>query len=150
MFRGLRGASRRQKTWRWPSGIGSGRSSLRGCSGRSASGRPIRTGLKSVPVIRSEAPAGMGRALQRRYTAADLRVFNREEASRCAPYGDGDPQSDIVLAWELLYRLEPGLYDRLADAERLHPDVLGWLPRSVDRIAEVGAGSGRLTLELIG
>ena len=101
-----------------------------------------------MPVIRSEAPAGTGRALQRRYTAADLRVFNREEASRFAPYGDGDPQSDIVLAWELLYRLEPELYDRLADAERLHPDVLGWLPRIVDRIAEVGAGSGRLTLEL--
>ena len=92
----------------------------------------------------------MGRALQSRYTAADLRVFNREEASRFAPHGDGDPQTDIVLAWELLYRLEPELYDRLAGAERLHPDVLGWLPRSVDRIAEVGAGSGRLTLELIG
>jgi SAM-dependent methyltransferase len=103
-----------------------------------------------VPVIKSEAPARMGRALQSRYTAADLRVFNGEEASRFAPHGDGDPQTDIVLAWELLYRLEPELYDRLAAAERLHPDVLGWLPRSVDRIAEVGAGSGRLTLELIG
>ena len=55
----------------------------------------------------------------------------------------------MVLAWELLYRLEPGLYDRLACAERLHPGLLGWLPRGLDRIAEVGAGSGRLTLELI-
>jgi len=88
--------------------------------------------------------------LRRRYTAADLRVFTRDEASRFVPHGDGDPQTDMVLAWELLYRLEPELYDRLADAERLHPDVLGWLPRGVDRIAEVGAGSGRLTLELIG
>src|SRR5262249_32749671 len=40
-------------------------------------------------------------------------------------------------------------YDRLASAERLHPGVVGWLPRDVDRIAEVGAGTGRLTMELI-
>jgi SAM-dependent methyltransferase len=84
-----------------------------------------------------------------RYTAADLAVFTRDEASRFIPQGDGDPRTDLVLAWELLYRLEPELYDRLARAERLHPEVLGWLPRGVDRIAEVGAGSGRLTLELI-
>ena len=53
------------------------------------------------------------------------------------------------LAWELLYRLEPELYDRLASAERLHPGVVDWLPCDVDRIAEVGAGTGRLTMELI-
>jgi SAM-dependent methyltransferase len=53
------------------------------------------------------------------------------------------------LAWELLYRLEPGLYDRLVTAERLHPGVLGWLPHDADRIVEVGAGAGRLTLELV-
>jgi SAM-dependent methyltransferase len=76
-------------------------------------------------------------------------VFTRDEASRFVPQGDGDPRTDLILAWELLYRLEPELYDRLARAERLHPEVLGWLPRGVDRIAEVGAGSGRLTLELI-
>ena len=103
-----------------------------------------------MSAIKSEAPTGAGRELQRRYTAADLRVFTSEEASPFVPHGDGDPQTDIGLAWELLYRLEPQLYDRLADAERLHPGVLGWLPRGVDRIAEVGAGSGRLTLELIG
>jgi SAM-dependent methyltransferase len=103
-----------------------------------------------VSAIKSEAPARAGRELQRRYTAADLRVFTGEEASRFVPHGDGDPQTDIALAWELLYRLEPQLYDRLAGAERLHPGVLGWLPRGVDRIAEVGAGAGRLTLELIG
>lgn len=97
-------------------------------------------------MIRAEAPA---RALPGRYTAADLAVFTRDEASRFVPRGDGDPQTDMVLAWELLYRLEPELYDRLARAERLHPEVLGWLPHGVDRIAEVGAGSGRLTLELI-
>ena len=77
-------------------------------------------------------------------------VFTHDEASRFVPQGDGDPQKDIVLAWELLYRLEPELYDRLARAERLHPEVVGWLPREVDQIAEVGAGTGRLTMELIG
>jgi len=76
-------------------------------------------------------------------------VFTREEARRFVPPGDGDPQKDVVLAWELLYRLEPELYDRLASAERLHPGVVDWLPRGVDRIAEVGAGTGRLTMELI-
>jgi SAM-dependent methyltransferase len=77
-------------------------------------------------------------------------VFTPEEARRFVPQGNGDPQQDVVLAWELLYRLEPELYDRLAGAERLHPGVVGWLPCDVDRIAEVGAGTGRLTMELIG
>ena len=97
----------------------------------------------------AEAPARGGRELRSRYTPADLRVFTRDEASRFVPHGDGDPRTDIVLAWELLYRLEPELYDRLASAEHLHPGVVGWLPRTADRIAEVGAGTGRLTLELI-
>jgi ubiquinone/menaquinone biosynthesis C-methylase UbiE len=86
--------------------------------------------------------------LRRRYTAADVGVFTRDEASRFLSRGDGDPRNDVALAWELLYRLEPGLYDRLASAERLHPEVLRWLPRGLDRIAEVGAGTGRLTMEL--
>ena len=118
-----------------------------GCCGRCGCGRPIRTGRRSVS--RAEAPARAGRDVQKRYTAADLRVLTRDEASRFDPHGDGDPQTDVVLAWELLYRLEPELYDRLASAERLHPGVVGWLPRAVERIAEVGAGTGRLTLELI-
>jgi SAM-dependent methyltransferase len=88
-------------------------------------------------------------ALHSRYTRADLDVFTRDEASRFAPGGDGDPRDDLALAWELLYRLEPDLYDRLASAERLHPGVVGWLPHGVGQIAEVGAGTGRLTMELI-
>jgi SAM-dependent methyltransferase len=96
------------------------------------------------------APDGAHQELRRRYTAADLAVFTREEASRFVPQGDGDPRGDVVLAWELLYRLEPELYDRLASAERLHPGVVSWLPRQVDQIAEVGAGTGRLTMELVG
>jgi len=76
-------------------------------------------------------------------------VFTPEEACRFVPDGAGDPQTDPALAWELLYRLEPELYDQLAAAERLHRDILAWLPRDADRIVEVGAGTGRLTLELL-
>lgn len=75
-------------------------------------------------------------------------MLTSEEARRFMPHGGGDPHADVALAWELLYRLEPELYDRLVSAEHLHPAVLAWLPRDVDRIAEVGAGTGRLTLEL--
>ncbi|MFZ0003333.1 MAG: hypothetical protein WAK76_27890, partial [Trebonia sp.] len=100
-------------------------------------------------MTRPEAAAGPRPALLSRYTAADLRVFTPDEASRFTPHGAGDPRQDAVLAWELLYRLEPRLYDRLASAERLHPGVVNWLPRDVDQIVEVGAGTGRLTMELI-
>jgi len=78
-----------------------------------------------------------------------LGVLTPDEVSRFVPRGDGNPQDDVVLAWELLYRLEPELYDRLASAERLHPGGVGWLPRDLHRIAEVGAGTGRLTMALI-
>ncbi len=100
-------------------------------------------------MITSEHAGGPGRGLRRRYTAGDLGVLTRDEARRFVPQGDGDPQTDVTLAWELLYRLEPELYDRLATAEHLHPGVLGWLPRTADRIVEVGAGTGRLTLDLL-
>jgi SAM-dependent methyltransferase len=100
-------------------------------------------------VAASETPPRRGRELRRRYTAADVGVLSEEEARRFLGDGAGDPQADLDLAWELLYRLEPALYDRLASAERLHPGVLEWLPDGVDRIVEVGAGTGRLTLELV-
>jgi len=100
-------------------------------------------------VTSPEAPAGSRQALLGRYTAADLGVLTRDEASRFAPHGAGDPRQNASLAWELLYRLEPELYDRLASAERLHPGTVNWLPRDVDQIVEVGAGTGRLTMELI-
>ena len=99
--------------------------------------RPERAAAREVLQLRS------------RYTAADLSVFTAEEARRYVSPGGGDPRTDVILAWELLYRLEPELYERLASVERLHPAVVDWLPRHADRIAEVGAGTGRLTMELI-
>jgi SAM-dependent methyltransferase len=87
--------------------------------------------------------------LMERYTKGDLRVFSKEESYRFLDDTIADPQRNPSVAWELLYRLEPDLYDRLVAAERLHPRILEWLPRHVLRIIEVGAGTGRLTLELI-
>lgn len=77
-------------------------------------------------------------------------VLTEPEARRYVRAGRRDPAADITLAWELLYRLEPELYERLVRAERIHPGVLAWLPSAAGRIVEVGAGAGRLTMELIG
>jgi len=90
-----------------------------------------------------------GVALFHRYAKSDLSVLTEEEARRFLAGGDRDPRDDPALAWELLYRLEPEVYDRLIQAERIHPAVLDWLPRHVGRIVEVAAGTGRLTAELI-
>jgi SAM-dependent methyltransferase len=100
-------------------------------------------------VTTAEDPDRSGRELRGRYTAADLAVLTHDEACRFLPAGGGDPQADLTLAWELLYRLEPALYDQLVSAERIHPGVIAWLPRTAQRIVEVGAGAGRLTFELI-
>src|ERR1700729_4228647 len=147
MSLGSRGAFRPLRTSPRSSGNGSGRNSPKGFFGQCACGRPTRTGPRSV--IRTEDPTTLGRELRRRYTGEDLGVFTNDELSRFASSGNGDPQADVTLAWELLYRLEPELYDRLVSAERLHPGVLDWLPCDTNRIVEVGAGAGRLTVELI-
>jgi SAM-dependent methyltransferase len=93
------------------------------------------------PLRRSVGPSS-------RYTVADLDAFTDAEKRRFLSHGD-DRLREEELAWELLYRREPRLYDRLASAERLHHDVVAWLPESVEQIVEVGAGAGRLTLELL-
>ncbi|MEA2614394.1 MAG: hypothetical protein QOE72_177 [Chloroflexota bacterium] len=99
--------------------------------------------------------AGVGRRavpLADRYSPADCAVLTEAERERFLAPGaweeGGGAGMPPGLAWQLLYRLEPELYDRLARAERLHPSVLGWLPDRVPRAVEVGAGSGRLTLAL--
>ena len=100
-------------------------------------------------MITAERAARRAGDLRRRYTAADTAVLSGEEAARFMRAGGADPQVNMTLAWELLYRLEPDLYDRLATAEHLHPGVVRWLPETAERIVEVGAGTGRLTLELL-
>jgi SAM-dependent methyltransferase len=86
--------------------------------------------------------------LTRRYSVDDARVFSAAERARFLPPGTPDLRIDRSLAFELLYRLEPEVYERLVAAERIHPAVLEWLPR-VDRVVEVGAGTGRLTTQLM-
>jgi SAM-dependent methyltransferase len=100
-------------------------------------------------VSASEASARRAQDLRTRYTVEDLDVLTAEERRRFVHAGGDDPQAHPALAWELLYRREPELYDRLVQAEHIHPAVLAWLPDAVDRIVEVGAGSGRLTRELL-
>jgi SAM-dependent methyltransferase len=87
--------------------------------------------------------------LRDRYSVDDLRILTPRERRALQIADDADPQRDPAVAWELLYRLEPELYDRLVRAEPLHPGILNWLPYRVHRIIEVGAGSGRLTVDLI-
>jgi SAM-dependent methyltransferase len=87
--------------------------------------------------------------LLERYSREDIAAISPDDRRRLLIEDGADPQRDPDLAWELLYRLEPELYDRLVVAERLHPNIVQWLPNRVERIVEVGAGSGRLTLELV-
>jgi SAM-dependent methyltransferase len=118
-------------------------------SSRQDGGGEFRTASRQIEA----APAGQraagvarpGIPLPDRYGAADLAVFDLEERRR---FGKGDPRRDAALQWELLYRLEPELYDRLIRAEPLHPGILGWLPARPGTVVEVGAGTGRLTLPL--
>jgi SAM-dependent methyltransferase len=87
-----------------------------------------------------------GSRLSDRYGTADRAVFDEEERRRFLE-GPG-ALSESALAWELLYRLEPHLYDRLISAEHLHPAILDWLPAHAERVVEVAAGTGRLTMQL--
>lgn len=102
--------------------------------------------MASTPEAAGPSPC----PLRERYRPADVDVLSAPEARRYVTGGCRDPRADITLAWELLYRLEPELYDRLIRAEPIHPGILGWLPRAAGRIVEVGAGTGRLTMELLG
>jgi SAM-dependent methyltransferase len=54
------------------------------------------------------------------------------------------------LFWYLAYELVPDLWDRLATAEAITPELLADLPLDGGRVLEVGAGSGRLTAALDG
>lgn len=93
--------------------------------------------------------ARLATPLRERYDRSDLAAFNEAEVRRFVGRDGDDPRSNPSLAWELLYRLEPRLYDRLSKAERIHPAILHWLPARLGRVVEVGAGTGRLTVELV-
>lgn len=99
-------------------------------------------------------------SLIRHFRPDDLSVFTKEEAARflagidpealCRLHDDPDAWGEVgqAVAWELLYRLEPELYERLTAGENLHPAILDWLPDRIRTAVEVGAGAGRLTIRL--
>ncbi len=90
---------------------------------------------------------GADAALSVRYTEEALGVFDTDERARFLD-DQGCPRHPDELPWELLYRIEPNLYARLVEGERLHQGILEWLPDRCGRVLEVGAGAGRLTLDL--
>jgi len=91
--------------------------------------------------------AVVDRPLAQRYGRRALAVFTAAERQRFLQ-PNGEAVDAEQLPWELLYRIEPALYDRLIAGERLHSSILDWLPARCGRVVEVGAGSGRLTLAL--
>jgi SAM-dependent methyltransferase len=97
--------------------------------------------------------------LASRYSPDDLTLFDADERERfLAPFGalvDDALAGDVAawqeiapaVAWELLYRKEPELWQRLVACEPIHPDVLARLPETASAI-ELAAGTGRLTFDL--
>jgi SAM-dependent methyltransferase len=101
-----------------------------------------------------EAPVHPPDTLLQRYTPNDLDAFTDGELARFLP---GVSRADATerwnevlpqLGWELLYRVEPELYERLIAGERIHPGIIEWLPNA-DVAVEVAAGTGRLTAALV-
>jgi SAM-dependent methyltransferase len=65
--------------------------------------------------------------------------------------GDSDATERILRAafWSLVYHLEPDLWDELARVEPIHPALVAALPESAEFALDIGAGSGRLTAQLV-
>ena len=84
-----------------------------------------------------------GVPLRDRYEPEALDALRPAERARIVRVASRD-----VRAWELLYALDVELYDRLVAGERLHSGILAWLPESLGRAVEVGAGTGRLTTQI--
>ncbi len=87
------------------------------------------------------------RQLHERYPPDAVSVFDADEVRRFFN-SSGCPVDAQRVDWELLYRHEPHLYDRLIAGEHLHPAIWQWLPAVNNRALELGAGTGRLTIPL--
>ncbi len=68
-------------------------------------------------------------------------------------FEEGDPAATrrVLKAcfWTLVYNLLPDRWDALSRVEPIHPGVLEALPAGAAKVLEVGAGSGRLTVNLV-
>jgi SAM-dependent methyltransferase len=91
--------------------------------------------------------AGPQAPLLERYTEDAVGILDAAERGRLFDAA-GMARDERQLAWELLYRIEPALYAELVAGERLHDGILRWLPAACDHVLEIGAGTGRLTLDL--
>jgi SAM-dependent methyltransferase len=95
----------------------------------------------------AKAPPGW-----RHFSIADLERLPEDvrshELARIPP---GEPDERVLrgLFWTLVYHLEPAWWDLLARAEPISPQLLDALPSDVGLAVEVGAGSGRLTEQLV-
>jgi SAM-dependent methyltransferase len=96
---------------------------------------------KTLPSALADRPIGA------RYGPDAYDVFDSDERARFFDE-HGHARDPERLQWELLYRLEPRLYTQLIAGEHLHPEILRFLPAWSDRVLEIGAGAGRLTVEL--
>jgi SAM-dependent methyltransferase len=102
------------------------------------------------------APAGasaFGRAdLERLPSEARERFLAEVPAAELELFraGDGAATGRVLKAgfWTLVYHLLPERWDELSRAEPIHPGILAALPAEGARVLEVGAGSGRLTVNL--
>jgi SAM-dependent methyltransferase len=65
------------------------------------------------------------------------------------PRGETDQRILRGLFWTLIYHLEPGRWDELARHEPIAAGLLDALPQQVHIAIDVGAGSGRLTEQLV-
>lgn len=91
-------------------------------------------------------PAAIGRRVLRDVPASDL-------ASARAGHTQAAERVRRALFWTFIYQLRPDLWSALAAAEPVHPRALRLLHElGADRghVLEIGAGSGRLTVHLLG
>src|SRR5256886_17422943 len=145
MFPGSVTGFPRRRTWRWRFGGGFAPTCLTGRSSRCGSMRPRRTGPSAGMRNELESPRTRPVEFRHRYSTNDLSYLTDAERRRFLAGGDPDPQTNPAIAWELLYRLEPELYDRLLRPERIHPSVIDLLPPRGFPILVAGAGSGRVS-----
>jgi SAM-dependent methyltransferase len=95
----------------------------------------------------AKAPPGW-----RHFSIADLARLPKEVRDRelaRVPQGEPDDRVLRALFWTLVYHLEPERWDELARAEPIAPELIEALPRGAGVAVDVGAGTGRLTRELM-
>ena len=78
-----------------------------------------------------------------------LPVAVRKHEMARVPAGESVERVIRALFWTLVYHLEPEKWDTLARFEPIHPDLIALLPDDIQVAVDIGAGSGRLTEQLV-